>query len=155
MPYFNARTDEAMTPVMKYFAEVLGLLALVIFVPVVPLDTAALGDPTSHNDPRVTAELTDEDLAGILYVTRRGNFNSLFEILWYDTREPLLTLSKSKETTVYSTHEKSKGKRMPAIGQFEVRIGHVCGPLCGSGGIVYVENKNGIWRVVEHHQWVS
>lgn len=133
----------AIVLICKYPICVVGLLALIIFTPVVPMSSTALGDPVSHADVRVKTVLTDEDLKAIMRVVRRGNVNSLYEIAWYQTQSPLLQITNPDKQDV-----------LPSA-LIAVNLGHVCGPLCGGGVLYHLGKNNGQWFIVEVSQWVA
>src|SRR5204863_1316017 len=133
---------------LKALVLLIVLLVLAVFVPVVPVDSKALGDPSSHTDPRVQTDLSDEDLRQILRIVRRGHLNSVFEIVWYQTRRPLLRISKSEPTWLLRPGS-GETERQEAKGQVVAEVGVVCGRLCGSGVTYYLEAVGGTWRVVE------
>lgn len=127
----------------KYVVYIVALAALIVFAPYIPTSSLSFPDPVDNTDTRVRAVLTDDDLRDVLRVIRRGRVNSIYEIVRFKTRRPLLLITEVTESEI----------RPDA--RLEVMVGEICGPLCGSGERYYLDKTNGRWRVVEISEWVS
>jgi hypothetical protein len=116
------------------------LATLIVFAPYIPTSSLSFPDPMDNTDARIRATLTDNELRNVISVIRRGRVNSIYEIVRFKTRNPLLLITES-----------NIGPKT----RLEVKVGEICGPLCGSGEIYYLEKTNGRWHVVETSEWVS
>lgn len=142
---------------MKYrlFKNLLGLLAgavIAVFIPVIPVSTANLEDPANPIGPRISAEISQSDLEQILVIVRRGSLNSIYEIIRFHTRQPLLYISPSRPT--WHVHP-PPARELPPVGEINATVGHDCGKLCGSGVTYYLEKTQGQWRIVKRTEWIS
>ncbi len=127
----------------EYIAYVVALAAVTVFAPCIPTSSLTVPDPVNHTDARVRAALTDRDLRNVMRVIRRGRVNSVYEIVRYQTRSPLLLVTEAPKSDLTSNT------------QLEVMLGETCGPLCGAGQTYYLEQVNGKWHVVSTSEWVS
>lgn len=121
----------------------MALAAVVVFAPYIPTSSINVPDPTESTDTRVRAALTDEDLRDVMRVVRRGSVNSIYEIVRFNTRSPLLLIAEARQSEIGSN------------ARLEVMVGEICGPLCGSGDYYYLEKRDGRWHIVGTFEWVS
>jgi len=119
------------------------LAVLGVFVPCIPTSTMAIPDPVDRTDERVRIDLTEQDIREAMRVVRKGRFNSVYEIVRFDTRKPLLMITESRESGSVS-----------AMG-LDVMVGEICGELCGSGEHYHLEKTEGRWHLVGISEWVS
>lgn len=137
----------------RFLRTLVGLLAgcvVAVFLPVIP--ATSLSDPEGHADPRVTARVSDEDVRQIILILRRGRLNSIYEIVRYHTRAPLLRISTSLPTWHVSP---GPAREEPPTGDITATVGFRCGPLCGSGINYSLKRGKNEWLVVEVSEWVS
>ena len=127
----------------KFLVCLMVLTALAVFTPLIPTSSMEYADPIDHTDARVRTKLSDDDLGKIMRAVRRGRINSVYETVTYNTRSPLLSIDKAD----------NGGFRPKA--RVEVRVGTICGPLCGSGEVYLLDEKNGEWFVVDVSEWIS
>mgnify|MGYP003465588344 FL=1 len=127
----------------KYIIYIVALAALTVFAPYIPTSSLSFPDPIDNADTRVRATITDNDLRDVIRVIRRGRVNSIYEIVRYKTRRPLLSIAEVPESDIGPN------------ARLEVMVGEICGPLCGSGERYYLDKTNGRWHVVETSEWVS
>jgi hypothetical protein len=128
---------------VEYIIYGVALVIVAVFAPYVPTATMRVPDPVSRTDARVRAELSDEALQEVMRVVRRGRYNSVFEIVRFETRSPLLLIEDARKSD-------------PSAGSgLEVMVGTICGPLCGSGRMYRLEKTDGRWRIVATSEWVS
>ena len=123
------------------FPVVLAVLA--IFAPCIPTSTMAIPDPVDSTDDRVRIDLGAQDIREAMRIVRRGRFNSVYEIVRFDTRIPLLMISGASESGAVSTMD------------VDVMVGEICGELCGSGKHYHLEKTEGRWHLVGVSEWVS
>ena len=126
----------------EYILYPLILLAAIVFLPCVPTSLLSHPDPVDHTDKRVRTPLTSEDLRSVTRAIRRGRVNSIYEIVRYKTRKPLLAINA----------DRSAGVRGRVL---EVMVGEICGPFCGAGETYRLVREQGQWRVIGISEWVS
>ncbi len=126
-----------------YIIYIVALATLIIFAPYIPTSSLSFPDPIDNTDTRVRATLTDNDLRNVMRVIRRGRVNSIYEIVRFKTRSPLLLITEVQ------------GSGIGSNARLEVMVGEICGPLCGSGERYYLDKTNGRWHVVETSEWAS
>ena len=143
-------SDEMVKRILQGCLALIGITIGIIFLPMFPVHSVP-GDPVGHDDPRITANLSDNDLQQVLRIVRRGRLNSAFEIFWYHARDPLLHVSNSMPTM----QAFPVSKEIPAKGQIRATVGTICGHLCGSGVTYYLTFKDGAWAVVDVDHWIS
>lgn len=135
-----------MSDLSRHFRYILVPLVLAVlgaFVPCIPTSTMATPDPVDRNDDRVRIDLGEQDIRDAMRLVRRGRFNSVYEIVRFDTRTPLLMITRAREPGAAST-----------MG-LEVMVGEICGELCGSGKCYRLEKAGGRWHLVGISDWVS
>lgn len=121
-----------------------------VFLPLIP--ASSLGDPVDNSDSRINAQISDEDVKEIIRIVRHGRVNSVYEVLRYHTRSPLLHISKSTPNWhVYP----GPAREIPPKGEITATVGSVCGTLCGSGVTYYLQRVDGAWEIVEVSEWIS
>lgn len=145
---------KAIVRTLKVLGIVFAILLMAVVVPVIPVDSAVMGDPVSHTDLRIKADLSDEDVRQIVQLVRRGKFNSLFEITLYDTRSPVLSI-RNDDVTWLQRPGTTQLERLPPRGKIVVNVGVVCGRLCGSGVTYYLDKVDARWKIVQYAWWVS
>ncbi len=122
------------------------------FLPVIPVNSIKLGDPLTPYDKRITVEISQTDLEEILRIVRHGRLNSVYETLYYQTHTPLLNIDKSMPT--YRVSPKPMEEILP-LGSVTVRIGTICGVLCGNGMNYFLKKQDGKWLLVHRSNWIS
>lgn len=130
----------------RYFQYILVpvvLAVLGVFVPCIPTSTMTIPDPVDRTDDRVRIDLGAQDIREAMRIVRRGRFNSVYEIVRFDTRTPLLMITGAREAGAVST-----------MG-VDVMVGEICGELCGSGKHYHLEKTDGRWHLVDVSDWVS
>ncbi|GAB2524642.1 hypothetical protein [Lysobacter humi (ex Lee et al. 2017)] len=127
----------------QYIIAMAAVAALAIFAPYVPTSSLSVPDPVNNTDKRVRVALTNDELLSVLRTIRRGRFNSVYEIVRFDTRRPLLMIAPPSDADIR------------AKAQLDVMVGEICGSLCGSGEHYYLSKVNGEWQVVGVSEWVS
>ena len=146
---------------MTLVLRILRVLALLIagcvaavLLPAFPVNSKSLGDPANHLDSRITVEITDVDLKQILRVVRHGRLNSIYEIVLYHTRSPLIEIAQSQPSRVLYPGARDVTSE-PAKGRVVATVGISCGPQCGSGATYYLDVKDGVWFVLQRSVWIA
>ena len=127
---------------VEYVVYSLVVLVAIVFLPYVPTSLLTYPDPVDHTDKRVRTPITSEDLRSVMRAVRRGRVNSVYEIVRYKTREPLLAITEDRGKDV-------KGRTL------EVMVGEICGPFCGAGETYRLVKEKDQWLVVSTSEWVS